>query len=339
MVIDWTALVFTSYLICPLVVYPLALSQRSSFVVQYGVIVVALPLAWSFGLAPGTKALGLQLVQGDGRRPRIWRAVVRALIAVPGGFGAAVLGLGVYGLWMGHYPSGAEADPNWRAWGLFLAIALVYFASTMASLWDEQGRGLHDRLSGTHVLALVAMKTARAPLPPVAGPVAPFRRRWLAVAAAATGSATFCSIGLSGFLAEGSWGWVGGLGLTTFLLWGVAWALSVYTRIRRGSRRQLRWYCVTGGLAVSALFLLVIGGDALTRQLWLEGAVALSTGSTLGLVAAAASRATWRLQLTALITRAAARLAPTLAVKQYPPPARRCRRLRPRSRPSSTQPR
>lgn len=303
MAIDWICLILASYMLVPIPLVLLGITGTACLVAQHIILFMALPVAWRFEVAPGPRALGLRVVQHDGRRPALWRGTLRALVVSPGGFAAGVLAIAAYGIWMGHYPSGAEPDPNWPRLGGFAGLASAYFLSTLAACADSKGRALHDRVSGVLVLEPVVERPTRPAVHPIAGPPRPLRRAYLWLVAAVLGVAVFFSIGVSGFIAAGDWPWAAGFGAFTVGCWTLAWWLCVRIAPRPSKRWRVRWLWMELALAVTWLFFVVISIDSLLNGLWIEGVVAGCASAATTSMLAIASRGRLRLGFTARVAR------------------------------------
>lgn len=303
MAIDWICLMLASYVLFPIPLALLGITGTACLAAQHLMLFMALPIAWRFELAPGPRAIGLRVMQRDGRPPRLWRGIVRAAVVAPGGFAAGVLGIAAYGTWMGHYPSGAEADPNWPRMGLFAGLAATYLASAVAAAADSHGRALHDRLSGVRVLERVVERPARPVVHRIAGPPRPLSRWFLWLVVAALGFAVFISIGTCGAIAAGDWEWAAGLGAVACGGWALAWWLCIRVAPRRGKRWRGRWLWMALALAVTLTFFMVISVDSLVNGLWVEGIVAACVLAAVTSTLAVGSRARWRLGFTARVGR------------------------------------
>jgi len=96
-------------------------------------------LCWRYrGQTLPMKTWHIQLVDRDGRPPRLPRLVLRYLLLWP----LPLMGAGL--VWA------ASSYTGWPAMDMF--IVLAPFASFVWSWWDRDGLFLHDRLLGTRLL-------------------------------------------------------------------------------------------------------------------------------------------------------------------------------------------
>lgn len=209
--IDWAALVFSSYAIFPILIYAVGLRGTSCLVAGFACQLAAMAGCWSRGRSPGIAALGFRMTRRrDGRAPGLRRAIARTVIVFPGGSSVVALGLIVFSMGAGHYPSGAEPAYSYTRIGILVVLAATYLGAATAAMRGDR-RPLYDRWLQLDVLELqavrparVATNTPRAIRPPVS------RKRlsswWLALPAMVALWDALCMLSLGMTVSEGLWG-------------------------------------------------------------------------------------------------------------------------------------
>lgn len=146
-VVDWTiCVVIINALVGSLAL--LDLPAAAMLVASAAMLVAYYTVFWARGRTPGMRVMGIVAVDPDsGAPPTMKCALYRALLTVPSGAAAVVLGLYLYAAALGVDPADATgALAAWRALAL-LGITLPYLIAAIHALRDPERRMLHDRIA------------------------------------------------------------------------------------------------------------------------------------------------------------------------------------------------
>jgi len=114
---------------------------------------------WARGRTPGMRVMGIVALDSEtGRLPSLKQALYRAMMTVPSGTAAIILGLYVYVSALGQDPGDVMGIPASSRVAALLVIAVPYLVTAVLALRDPDRRMWHDRVG--HVVVLEGVPPA-----------------------------------------------------------------------------------------------------------------------------------------------------------------------------------